>query len=562
MREQKIGQPRDGLLRRNKRMDFTNYGKEIQAQAEEMMELRYERGEPYMESCRRLVDIGKEKSDPYLLGFAYYYLAESYLCLNDHQNLMLCLAESIVNQRKASQWDLLIRSHNVMGIDAFNRGNTTVALDQYITALSYGEKYDCPYETALVTSNIGRLYMGFGEFDSAIRYLKKARNIFLNYRQEFFGRGNLANTYAALGRCSLFQKNLEEAVEYEEKIREIGETEESGIDLFMALGLSARIRHAQGSLKERDRYIEHLIQKLENLQIIMDSHEDIFDFLDFLLEIEKYQELKRIFPGLEILVKETGITNLRMELLRRQAEYYRNTGQREKYLESCASLYEDGKILKEENVGVIHHSTRLRFSLKEARLKEETLIKEKKELQERSEKDALTGLPNRYKLNDFAGKIFDKASENQECLSIEIFDVDYFKQYNDTYGHQAGDNCLQKIGAILKELMERDRDIFCARYGGDEFIIIYYGKTDKEILTLAGELRQRISELKIEHKGSQVSEYVTVSQGIRNSVPTHQNRMWDFLYAADGALYNVKRKQKNSICLIHKIEDNAESVIL
>ena len=123
-------------------MDFTNYGKEIQAQAEEMMELRYERGEPYMESCRRLVDIGKEKSDPYLLGFAYYYLAESYLCLNDHQNLMLCLAESIVNQRKASQWDLLIRSHNVMGIDAFNRGNTTVALDQYITALSYGEKYD------------------------------------------------------------------------------------------------------------------------------------------------------------------------------------------------------------------------------------------------------------------------------------------------------------------------------------------------------------------------------------------------------------------------------------
>ena len=213
-------------------------------------------------------------------------------------------------------------------------------------------------------------------------------------------------------------------------------------------------------------------------------------------------------------------------------------------------------------MGVIHHSTRLRFSLKEARLKEETLIKEKKELQERSEKDALTGLPNRYKLNDFAGKIFDKASENQECLSIEIFDVDYFKQYNDTYGHQAGDNCLQKIGAILKELMERDRDIFCARYGGDEFIIIYYGKTDKEILTLAGELRQRISELKIEHKGSQVSEYVTVSQGIRNSVPTHQNRMWDFLYAADGALYNVKRKQKNSICLIHKIEDNAESVIL
>ena len=110
--------------------------------------------------------------------------------------------------------------------------------------------------------------------------------------------------------------------------------------------------------------------------------------------------------------------------------------------------------------------------------------------------------------------------------------------------------------------MKRDSNIFCARYGGDEFIIIYYGKTDEEILALAKELRERISGLKIEHKGSQVSEYVTVSQGIRNSVPPHQNRMWDYLYAADGALYNVKRKQKNSICLIHRNEDNAESVIL
>ncbi|MEH2944266.1 tetratricopeptide repeat-containing diguanylate cyclase [Lachnospiraceae bacterium KK002] len=543
-------------------MDFTNYGKEIQAQIEEMMELRYKRGEPYMESCRRLVDVGKEKNDSYLLGFAYYYLAESYLCLNDHQNLMICLAESIVNQQKASQWDLLIRSHNVMGVDAFNRGNTTVALDQYITALSYGEKYDFPYETALVTCNIGRLYMGFGEFDSAVRYLKKAQDIFSDYKQEFFGRGNLANTYASLGRCSLFQKNLEEAAEYEEKIREIGEMDETGIDFFMTQGLIVRIRHVQGRFAERDQYIENIIQKLENLQIIMDSHEDVFDFLDFLLEIGKFKELERIFPGLELLVKETGITNLQMELLRRQAEYYRDTGQRERYLEVCASLYEDGKILKEENVGVIHRSTELRFSLKEARLKEEALLKEKKELQERSEKDELTGLPNRYKLNDFAGKIFDRASENQERLSIEIFDVDFFKQYNDAYGHQAGDTCLQQIGEILKELMKRDSNIFCARYGGDEFIIIYYGKTDEEILALAKELRERISGLKIEHKGSQVSEYVTVSQGIRNSVPTHQNRMWDYLYAADGALYNVKRKQKNSICLIHRNEDNAESVIL
>ena len=145
-------------------MDFTNYRKEVQKLAEEMTELRQERGEAYIESCRKMVEIGKEEEDAYLLGFAYYCMAEYYLCQNDHQNLVICLAEGIVNQQRSSQWNLLVRSHNVMGIDAFNRGNTAVALDQYITAISYGEKYGFRYETAKVNYNIGRLYMGFGEY--------------------------------------------------------------------------------------------------------------------------------------------------------------------------------------------------------------------------------------------------------------------------------------------------------------------------------------------------------------------------------------------------------------
>lgn len=545
-------------------MDFTNYGKEVQDLAEEMYRLRLGKDGAYMESCRKLAEIGKKENDSRLLGFAYYYLAESYLCLNDHHNLVLCLAESIVNQQKTSQWDLLIRSHNVMGVDAYNRGNTTVALDQYITALSYGEKYKFPYETALVNCNIGRLYMGFGEYSSAIRYLEKARDSFYDYRDDFFGRGNLANAYASLGRCSLFQNKLEEAVEYEGKIRGLGgeDEDEDGIDFFVSQGLFARICHQKGELQERDQYIRGMIKKLDEVKSFTGSHEELFDFLDFLLEIGKYGELREVFPRLEVMAEESGITHLKMELMRRQAEYYRAVQDRENYLEVCARLYEEGQILREENVGVLHWSTELRLNLEKARKKERKLLKEKRMLKERSEKDALTGLANRYKLNDFAEKVFEKAKDNREMLSVEIFDVDYFKQFNDTYGHQAGDQCLEQIGRILDRFMQEDEDVFCARYGGDEFIIIYYGKTDEEVLALAHRLRQEILDLKLRNQGSQVSEYVTVSQGIRNSIPAFQSRMWDFLYGADGALYNVKRKQKNGICLINRNEDNAEGVIV
>lgn len=541
-------------------MDFTGYGGEIRELVKEIAECRCRKGGAYMENCKKLIKIGRDSRDSYLLGFACYYQAEGYFCLNDYQNMINSLTEGIVNQLEASQWRLLVRSHNAMGIDAVNRGNATVALDQYITALAYGKKYEYPYETALVNSNVGRLYMSFGEYDAAVHYLKKASQTFWNYRDDFFGKINLATAYASLGRCSLFRKNLKEAEEYEEKIHQAGK--EAEFNYFMTRGLSAKIRHEQGRWQERDQYIENIVQNLKGFQTLIDSHEDVFDFLDFLLEIKKYQELEKVFPKLDRMAEESGITNLKIELLRRQAVYYRAVQERENYLEVCARLYEESEILKEEGVSVFHRATELRFSLERARKKEKELLKEKQILQERSEKDALTGLANRYKLNDYTGKIFDKARERQDMLSVEIFDVDYFKQYNDTYGHQAGDDCLKEIGKILGGLMQRDQNIFCARYGGDEFIVIYYGKTDEEILSLSKELRQKVLDLKLEHKESQESEYLTISQGIRSGIPEHQHRMWDYLCAADKALYCVKKKKKNSICLIHRNEENAESVIV
>jgi diguanylate cyclase (GGDEF)-like protein len=96
--------------------------------------------------------------------------------------------------------------------------------------------------------------------------------------------------------------------------------------------------------------------------------------------------------------------------------------------------------------------------------------------------------------------------------------------------------------------------IFCARYGGDEFVVIYEGMTDEEVLAQAEQLRTSILEMKIPHSSSPVAPYVTISQGIRNSVPVKENRLWDFLFAADNALYHVKGTNKGGILLIHKTQ--------
>lgn len=144
-------------------------------------------------------------------------------------------------------------------------------------------------------------------------------------------------------------------------------------------------------------------------------------------------------------------------------------------------------------------------------------------------------------------KVLEKCLANGQPLSFEILDIDYFKQYNDNYGHQAGDECVKAVANLLRG-MENEK-IFCARYGGDEFVIIYNGMSEKEVFECAERLRQEVMRLNLEHLYSDVYPTVTISQGIYHSIPKDGNRIWDFLHAADTLLYQVKKKNRNSLCI-------------
>ena len=166
-------------------------------------------------------------------------------------------------------------------------------------------------------------------------------------------------------------------------------------------------------------------------------------------------------------------------------------------------------------------------------------------LVEKSETDALTGLPNRYRLTDYSQKLMDEAFCEQVPYAIAILDIDYFKEYNDNYGHQAGDECIKQVANQLIQ-MQCDH-IFCARYGGDEFIIVYKGLSKDEVLLKARQLKNDITDLGLKHEYSKSAPIVTISQGICIAVPSEVNRGWDFLHLADNYLYHVKRKCRNAI---------------
>ena len=174
--------------------------------------------------------------------------------------------------------------------------------------------------------------------------------------------------------------------------------------------------------------------------------------------------------------------------------------------------------------------------------------------------DPLTGMANRLRLSEFSEEVFEKAYNQNIPLAVEMVDIDYFKEFNDNYGHQAGDECIKSIaGAIMG--VAKAHGGFCARYGGDEFVIIYEGLSFEEAFMCEKELKKAVDALDIEHKFSKAIPQVTLSQGMCWDVPVKGNRMWDFLHAADENLYKIKKVTRNNYC-INRLKAGESDVLI
>lgn len=545
-------------------MDFSNYSIEIRTITDSILTKGVSDPQACLELCPKLIQQGKEEEDSKLLGFGYYYLARAYFTLNDYNRFVEYLHLGIEYQKESAQWPILARSYNLLGVNAVNQGNVTVALDQYLYGLKIGRKHHCEYEKVMIYNNLGQLYMRLEEYDRAIQFFLKAEQLLRKFQSDFRMRKNIIILYTMLGSCYLELEKKSEAQKVETEIKKWmqGDCLEN-IELLLVQIFYAQLRHVQEEIDRRDWYIAEVLKNIESSQVFLEVWEDIFRFGDFLLSVGKYEELKQLFDKVEDKVEQIQVNNMKAEFLRLKIHYYQKQGNREAYLEACAMLYEYGEKQNKENIAMLQRSAELRFRLEEAKGKEKMLLKETTILRERAERDALTGLPNRYRLKEFAEEIFEKAYKEQTNFGIEILDVDYFKQYNDGYGHQKGDECLQIIGKVLMQMMEEQDDIFCARYGGDEFVIIYYGKTDEEILHQAVHLRKRILKKKIMHDYSPNGKVITISQGIHNTVPEEKKYVWDYLHSADGALYQAKQCEKNSVCMKYEKDDKlVDTVVL
>ncbi|HFC53578.1 MAG TPA: PleD family two-component system response regulator [Gammaproteobacteria bacterium] len=160
--------------------------------------------------------------------------------------------------------------------------------------------------------------------------------------------------------------------------------------------------------------------------------------------------------------------------------------------------------------------------------------------------DALTGIPNRRHFTDAFEVEWRRAIRGGSSISVMLIDVDYFKQYNDTYGHSAGDECLKRIARSLQASLNRPGDS-AARIGGEEFAVLLPETDALGAAMLAERIRSGVEELGIPHEGSAQFDVVTVSAGVATVTPSDHMERNTLLNAADEMLYQAKEKGRNQV---------------
>jgi diguanylate cyclase (GGDEF)-like protein len=175
------------------------------------------------------------------------------------------------------------------------------------------------------------------------------------------------------------------------------------------------------------------------------------------------------------------------------------------------------------------------------------LIQANRELHRLSSRDGLTGVANRRYLDEMIDIEWQRAKRLETETAFLMIDIDYFKRYNDEFGHQRGDDCLKAVARVLERGVDRSAD-FVARYGGEEFVVLLPATGLEGAFIVAERLRVAVESLEIRHPTSDVSNVITVSIGVASILYSSDETLASLIDTADRALYSAKQRGRNRVC--------------
>ena len=529
-------------------MDLKGLPQTVQNFIEETIQNRENGKFPDNETCQKVMEYAADTGSQKLAGLGLYYLAEYYWQNDQYENTLQCLTESIGYLKNEQMYELLARTYNMMGAVSDRKNNRMVALSSYYNCLQYAEKYHFYYIQGMAESNIAYTLVRMRLRQEAIQHYRIAIACYDKSEKTYQLNYNRINCMIECGCCHMYMGEMEEALrlrnQIEQIIREAPESYYSKITLEM-YRISCEL--LQGHEEEALKLAADLLEQLSDRDVfeeIMDELVILAGILAILPDGKYLQELIRIID--EKHIEEHY--NIFLDLYPFKSELLQKKGLTWEYIDYTRQYFDIYEKYQQENREALINVIELQNRLKNVTLDWTNMKASNQELESLAMHDELTGLANRTFLHEYLTSSFEHAYEEHELMGVELMDIDFFKEYNDHYGHLAGDQCLKAIAGVLRKQQVPGK-IFCARYGGDEFMILYTGMTVEKIRRVAEDILREVRKLKLPHECSNCSNYVSVSQGVFVRIPVGNSKEWDFTSRADDLLYKTKSCGRNSICL-------------
>ena len=527
------------------------------------------------------------EKENYVLGIARSLLMMSYAnrSLSNYDVCMVKALDALGMFRELGDQEGEMRALNLVGINYFYFSRYEQALEYFAAGLRLAQEISHDELQASILNNIGEIYRELEKYHEALENYRKALAISEKINKPLnvaVIRMNIGHIYNSLGQNESALKHYEKSLKVSETIGDHvskGEVLNTIGEIYERLGQTeAALDYYLQSLNilrkcENKFYQVDVLLNLGNFYVKQNLYKEGFDFLQKTLKLaqevsankkiytvhlylaryhEKREDLAQALSHYKMyhdIEKRVTTDNLEEKLKILTIEYKVDKIQKESEIYLLKNIE-----LKQKNEEIENKAQQLEIineELQQEVLKrkalQEQLEQVNKELERISFIDELTGIPNRRSFNNTLEREWSRCLREGAPLSLIFIDVDYFKNFNDFFGHPMGDDCLRDVAKTLAGTLKRASD-FIGRHGGEEFAIILPNTDYGGSIMIAEQMRVAIESLGIGHPQSHVSGNITISIGLASIEPSKEHDIYELIRAADQELYHAKEQGRNRVC--------------
>lgn len=525
-----------------------SFGAETDAQILELMDtiraVRFSDLDREYQACTELLALSKRENYLYGEAYAYAYMGDCLVGKNESVNASgyLTLAKKLCETHRFL--DLLPYVCTWLGLYYEMQNDRQMAMQNFLDALEFAERSGDLMRQSILLNNIASQFQSCGNYQVAKEYYMKSLRGYNDLETASRADPHYAQMTTNLVSVCCRLEQIDEAEYYLALLDKSGQLEANQNQLYLCQLL---IAVAVGDLEATRESVDKLL--LEMQKETPDIHQFFETFLlvaESMINLKEVEYARMLLTKLNNLCKENEYGHqLRVQYV--WMRFYRNFGTQEEKNNAYVLFYE----LREKSDAILNQNLSdgllSKIKLRESVKRNVEIEKAKEMLEGEVQTDELTQLFNRRSFRKLSEQI--ASDPKVHTLGVIMLDVDYFKQYNDTYGHTRGDEVLRTVAASMTEAA--DGDIYSFRYGGDEFFALCRNKTAEEMEAYIVALTALLQERQIPHAGSQCSDVLTLSIGY-SVQKKHNGQLPDaneLLAEADKALYRAKWKGRNGYYL-------------